>query len=316
MAKASHYRNLWKNRNDPSRCDRPVPLIATAPTAAQHDPVVAVTAPAVVGLHELTRRPACSVQTERDQRSNYIIRQRQLGTGRPARVRDMLYIQNQYDTYRRNITSLCSPEFWKFFLSLHTCTAAAIDAALLAARRIFLEPKSEPWNMFPPSKRALFTKIRKVPQFWEHVMHTIQIDVSAFALPSRLTKIVFEFIDPIWGWIVAARRQKPVDLHWKSVHQGVVPEFGGGVQYGKAFRQACMSCPPDSYPMCVCLHWDGTHGHGLQAAPICIGVANTNRQRSDAQFCIGYMPATPDANKLTQVLLFVCTCVSSREYLC
>ena len=167
----------------------------------------------------------------------------------PARARDMLSIQDQYDTYRFNVTNLCSPEFWNFFLSLHTCAAAAIDAALLAARRIFLKPKSDKWKMFPPSKRALFTKINKLPQFWVHVKHTIEIDVSAFALPSRLTKIAFEFIDPIWAWIVAARKQNPVDLHWISVEQGEVEEYGGGVQYGEAFRQACMSCPRVGTPI-------------------------------------------------------------------
>ena len=169
--------------------------------------------------------------------------------------------------------------------------------------------------MFPPSKRALFTRIRKIPPFWIHVMHTIQIDVSAFVLPSGIKKIMFEFIDPIWRWIVAVRRQNPVDFHWKSIDQGEVAEYGAGVQYGEAFHQACMSCPPNSYPMCVSLHWDGTHGHGLHTAPICIGVANTNRQRSEAHFCLGYMPETPNASKLTPVLV-MCTCVCIHEYLC
>ena len=48
------------------------------------------------------------------------------------------------------------------------------------------------------------------------------------------------------------------------------------------------------------LHWDGTGAKGLQAAPICIGVANTNRSTASAQFCVGYMPHTPDADKLSK----------------
>ena len=327
MAKASHYKNLWKSKDDVSRCDHQVSLITTP--VVQHGPVLqntptavlvttpsdvglheVVTAPSAVGLHELARRPALSVKTQHDQRSAYTIPQYngvvQVG------VRDMLYIQDEYDTYRHNVTKQCSPEFWNFFLSLHTCTTAAIDAALLAARRIFLSPKSDAWKMFPPSKRELFTRIHKVPCFWSHVMHTIEIDVSDFVLPSGMTKITFEFIDPIWAWIVAARRQNPVDLHWQSIDPGEVAEYGAGVQYGEAFHQACKSCPPNSYPMCVSLHWDGTHGHGLQTAPICVGVANTNRQRSDSHFCIAYMPETPDARRLTSVLV-MCTYVCMYE---
>ena len=320
MAKASHYKNLWKSKDDASRCDRPVPLVtapaavveiapvavATAPVAVAMAPVPVVTAPSAVGLHELARRPALSVKMQHDQRSAYTIPQ--YNGVVQAGVRDMLYIQDEYDAYRRNVTNQCSPQFWMFFLSLHSCTGVAIDSALHAARRIFLTPKSDAWKMFPHNKRALFTRIRKVPWFWNHVMHTVNIDVSAFEIPSGIAKITFEFIDPIWAWLVAARRQNPADLHWKNIDPGEVPEYGAGVQYGEAFHEACKSCPPKSYPMCFSLHWDGTHGHGLQAAPICVGVANTNCQRSDSHYCIAYMPQTPDARRLTPVLV-MCTYV-------
>ena len=51
--------------------------------------------------------------------------------------------------------------------------------------------------------------------------------------------------------------------------------------------------------MGVTLHWDGTGAHGISAAPICIGVANTNSSSASAQFCVGYMPHTPDEDKMT-----------------
>ena len=47
------------------------------------------------------------------------------------------------------------------------------------------------------------------------------------------------------------------------------------------------------------LHWDGTGAFGVSAAPICIGVANTNRSGASAQYCLGYMPHTPDEDKVT-----------------
>ena len=45
-----------------------------------------------------------------------------------------------------------------------------------------------------------------------------------------------------------------------------------------------------AYPMGFSVHWDGTTSRGLQAVPICVGVANTNSSRKDTQFCLGYIP--------------------------
>jgi len=46
--------------------------------------------------------------------------------------------------------------------------------------------------------------------------------------------------------------------------------------------------------MCVSLHFDGTHAHGMESTPITIGVANTNSVSATTQFCIGYMPIMSD----------------------
>ena len=83
-------------------------------------------------------------------------------------------------------------------------------------------------------------------------------------------------------------------MHWKpapSFNTNGEPIYGGGVQQGLSFAQACTSCPPGAYPMCVSLHWDGTGARGLEAAPICVGVANINSQAVSTQFCLGYMPS-------------------------
>ena len=130
-------------------------------------------------------------------------------------------------------------------------------------------------------------------------MHRVDIDVSKVKLTKPLqsgTRTVrFEFIDPVWAWVCTAASQEPGDLHWKPAAQHQQnPVYGGGVQYGKSFLEACNSCPPGTYPMCVALHWDGTSGHGIHADPICIGVGNTNSCSADTQCCIGYMPSVPD----------------------
>ena len=45
------------------------------------------------------------------------------------------------------------------------------------------------------------------------------------------------------------------------------------------------------------VHWDGTSGHGLSAAPLAIGVANTNSQHVSTEFCISYIPKLPPMGK-------------------
>ena len=115
--------------------------------------------------------------------------------------------------------------------------------------------------MFPASKRAFLKKMRQVQPFWPSVSHETTIDVSHFALPSELKEIKFRFIDPVWGWLMAARAQDPSDLHWKPVIQSSQPVYGGGVQYGEAFAQACASCPEGAHffflfsqtYLCLCL---------------------------------------------------------------
>ena len=188
--------------------------------------------------------------------------------------------------------NLCSDRFWKFFLVMHTFPAVSIDTALASAKRTFLQRQTTEWKRFPPSKRELLSKIAKLTPFWHRIRHSLTINVSHFNLPSNTKSIDFHFIDPLWAWLRAARRQEPTDLHWKPFPHGGY--YGAGVQYGESFRQACASCPNGSYPMCISLHWDGTSGKGLSCAPICVGVANSNCCDTSTQFCIGYMPHVPD----------------------
>ena len=107
-------------------------------------------------------------------------------------------------------------------------------------------------------------------------------------------------MDPLFAWIVAAQRQRADDMHFKPCMKKTpsgIPLYGGGVQQGLAFKEACRSCPAGTHPMCFSLHWDGTSAHGVSAAPICVGVANTNNAGPNAQFCLGYMPDIPRQGK-------------------
>ena len=216
----------------------------------------------------------------------------------------MVIIQHPYRMFRyvAEVRECCSPKFWQFYLSLHNQAGVAIDSALRAVKTTFMQAakNTRDWQLFPSCRRKLMSKLDKVSSFWPQVMHTKDIDLSGFNLPKPVKKLQFRFIDPIYGWIVAAKRQRADDMHWVPDPAFSVTgsrEYGGGIQQGKSFAEACDSCPRDTYPMCVSVHWDGTSARGLDATPICVGVANTNSLHVNTQFCVAYMPTLPKMGK-------------------
>ena len=330
--RAQHWKNIWKNANDPTRCDyvaMATPVMATpvALTASAAVPLLAVSrisTPSAYGLSALTRRSGTTVEDSRRCRAAYTIGTTPLPPG--TSPRDVCILQRVWERYKGDVLSQFCHAFWKFYLPLHQLSRTAQDAALKAAKSTFLQRRSVTYKKFAASKRVLAQKINSISQpFWPQVSHTCEINLSDFQLPSGTKKVTFKFMDPVWGWVVAARRLHPLDLHWKPVSQrGRNPVYGGGVQFGQAFMQACKSCPPGSYPMPFKLHWDGTGtllciydildeflryfpayfcdgtgAHGMSAAPICIGVANYNGSSADSHCCLGYIPATPDSNMIT-----------------
>ena len=202
--------------------------------------------------------------------------------------------------YVRHIHGSCSPQFWTFFLPMHTLPRHAIDTALGAAKKAF-PGESMNLDVFPTTKRILQSnKIDNyVPPFWPRVMHTIRIDLSSFNLPISKRSLMFRFVDPLWGWIQAACIQHPGDMQWvpKRRFDPNFPHdyyYGGGVQFGESFAEVCQSCPRGTFPMCVALHWDGAHAHGLWSTPVCVGVGNTNSMSTTTRYCIGYLPVVED----------------------
>jgi len=151
----------------------------------------------------------------------------------------------------------------------------------------------------PPPYNVSMSFLTQAP-FWNRVMHTVDIDLSVFDEVPRLNrKIQFEFVDPVWAWVMAANKQSPEEMQWEPKRQYLRGykqhlHYGGGLQYGEAFAQATRTCPAGTYAMLVSLHWDGSNAHGLAATPITIGVANTNSVSATTQFCIGFMPVVSD----------------------
>ena len=288
-------RNYWKSANDPTRCDNVshgrnfrVPQIPVVTTAVTIDPAV-----------RMARKVPISWSHERAVRARYAVINAadvQQCFRNANDARDFTGIQNLWSDKLIELSQFADKKFWNLFLAMYTLSGVAIDSALKVVKNTFMAGVAP--KRFPISRRALLEAMGKLIPFWPHVLHTTRIDVSHFSLPSGVKEIRFKFVDPVWGWLVAARRQHPLELHWKPLAQRPGREiYGQGIHCGELFKQACASVPRGSFPMCIGLHWDGAGAHGLSSSPICVCVGNTNSCKSDTQFCIGYMPHVPDEKK-------------------
>lgn len=249
-------------------------------------------------LHELARREPFNSAEARLLRSAYCISDVDVELVDVSRARDFLAIQDKWDEMLQTCRGLFSPEFWKFFLKLHTFSQVVVDTALKTVRQMGFFP-SHLRKDFPSCRRQLMHRLRCIREFWSVVRHTYRIDLTQFNLPSGMMFLQFHFIDPIWGWLMAARRHHPVDLHWKphAQHRTNSRAYGGGIQYGECFKHAYTTIPEGSQLMMMALHWDGTFGRGLDVTPIAVGVGNINNCDRSKETCIGYMPFTPDQKR-------------------
>ena len=308
-------RNIWKGEADRTRCDWPMrqqlpPMRQQLPTPtmpqiphpldlpqevpqirlANPAPIVATATP--MKLNDLARR---SPSTE-ECRKAYTVNTYEIPLS--TRPKDFRRVQAQWKRFLSELRTSCCQKFWEIFLPVHTFPVNVIDTVLRATKRTFLAKNSAEWKHFPSSRRTLLDKAGSVGDFWPAVLHTCRIDLTGVLtkpLVSGTRSLTFEFLDPVWAWLSVARDLPPEDLHWRPAAQSPLdPVYGGGVQFGECFREACRSCPPGGYPMGVGLHWDGTSGGGISSAPICIEVMNTNNCGAETQCCIGYMPKTPD----------------------
>ena len=289
--RATHLVNLHMRADDPARCDN---VLRRQPgpdfDAPDFDAATPILTPAnyCTPLMELARRPANV--TPAPPPTVYAWTEET-----PTGCRDFVATQDAWEKYVTDVGAICDPLFWKYFLKLHTLSRTAIDSALSAAKECFRVPLSK----FPLSLRTLRDRIKRVPDFWTQVRHQKTIDISSFNLPVK--SVSFRFIDPIWAWIVAARRIDPQEMHWVP-DTLISPQtgercYGAGVQYGEAFAAGAASCPPGTYPLFFSLHWDGATARGLSACPICLGVGNTNVMSPATQFCVGYVPVVTGLGK-------------------
>jgi len=299
-------RNIWKNDDDQTRCDWAARQVQTAEVQTEvqteevHAQVPLILEPVHIAqplyLHDLARRSPTTVEC----RQAYTVQAFVIPLD--TNPKDMRLVQDQYDECLSAIHASCCQQFWSIFLEVHTYPVHVIDAVLHSVKRTFLK-NSDHFKRFPPNRRKFLEKAATGGSwdFWSVVKHSVTIDLTGILrkpLASGTRSITFEFLDPVWAWLSVARRLSPEELHWRPAARHCIdPMYGGGVQYGECFRQACASCPPGGHPMCIGLHWDGTSGGGISSDPICIGCMNTNNCGAETQCCIGYIPKVSDQSR-------------------
>ena len=261
MAKARHQSNIYKDDHDIRRCDN-IPHgeaanqrrqikggnISHSDTESSVDyedyDVPIITEPVhETPPYDLTRRMRISSSGERRTYSMHTM------SVVPPDITpvNMVLVMDSWRRFLVRTHQSCSTSFWQFFLPLHQKPKSTIDVALAAAKNVFMKSLkgTTDWEQFPGSWRVLKRRIDS--RFWARVTHTVNIDLSKFKLPRPISEMEFKFIDPIFAWIVAALRQPPHSMEFKArpvFDQHGDPMYGGGVQQGLCFQEACRSCPP------------------------------------------------------------------------
>ena len=233
-----------------------------------------------------------------------------------AHARDYGHMQDHWRRYVRDAHSTCSPEFWCLQEALLNQTAVCKDSVMHAVKHLVKPQCRQP--AWPESTRALKKLIgRKAGLFWDNVLHTHDINLSAYELPG-ITKIKFEFVDPVYVWLERANalHDANIELQWNAcsmLHPETGKElFGAGVQYGYIFREASMKSPAGATVALFNLSWDGgSTGFGSRSAvPICVQVMNTNSASAVGIGLVGYLPYV----EVSEACKDQANCVKARQY--
>ena len=236
--------------------------------------------------------------------------------GDTSLARDYSLMQDHWRSYVRDAHSCCSSAFWCLQEALLHQTAACKDSVIHAVKSLVKPKCRQP--AWPESSRALKKLIkRKAGIFWDNVLHTHDINLSAYELPG-ITTIKFEFVDPVYVWLDRANalHDANIELQWHAysmIHPKTRKEvFGAGVQYGHIFREASMKTPAGATVALFNLSWDGgSTGFGSRSAvPICVQVMNTNSASAVGIGLVGYLPYV----EVSEACKDQANCVKARQY--
>ena len=205
-------------------------------------------------------------------------------------------MQKLWQEYVIDTHACCSSDFWKVYEALAGQTRSCRDSVLSVVKDILsLYTRTDCW---PRGSRGLRDRvIRHAGTFWEHVVQTHRIDVSAFKLPG-IKSIPFLFVDPVFVFIHQCNElnKAKISLKWDPVltlhPQTGQRVFGAGIECGHLMHAATQSIPAGGKVALLNVSFDGgdTGYVGRSACPILLQVMNVNSMTPKAVGLLGYMP--------------------------
>ena len=227
VAKHLDNRALQTQARDCMSADTPLeamPELSELPTTADFVPT----------LTDLAQREPDAVR----RRTQTIVRRRPMSQ---MHKHDYSKAQDALIKYLREVENMFDPKWWAIFESVRLESAATQERALRAVKHSFHQVIDA--KRFPTTRACFRNRVRQTLRdpVGRATRLTATIDMSSVGLPD----IAFEFVDPIWVWVVQANRiGKREKLHFRSVvaenSQGA-RMYGCGVECGHAMEQGQLS---------------------------------------------------------------------------
>ena len=209
--------------------------------------------------------------------------------------------QDAFEEYCSLIREQYSDDFWRLLSSVYQEKTVTIDRVLQACRTVFVqEPCAR--RAFAGSVRDLLKKSLTVGgDFLSHVMHEIDVDLSAFELPGNVVSVKFRFLNPLWAWTNAANDMinSGHEMHFepKTMFHEQTNErlYGAGVATGEKLKFAVSRTPRGGYPGLFGISLDGadTGVSDRNLYPVCVSALNFDGADPKACAFVGFLPAVP-----------------------
>lgn len=133
--------------------------------------------------------------------------------------------------YCLDVLNSRSVKFWKLYLATRDLPQDEQRGILRLVRKLFLGGSKKGWCL---DKRAVRTLLNKKP-FWPLATYTYTCDLSEFNVPG-LGVVTYKFVDPIFAWILQARKLCR-KFHLLFRYSEAVKKSSGEQTWG-----SCVSC--------------------------------------------------------------------------
>ena len=209
--------------------------------------------------------------------------------------------QDAFEEYCAIIREQYSDDFWRVLCSVYQEKTVTIDRVLQACRKVFVQDRYTR-RAFANSVRDLIAKSLAVGgDFLSHVLHEIDVDLSAFELPGNVVNVKFRFLNPLWAWTTAANDMidsghemhfKPKAMFHEQTNERL---YGAGVATGEKLKFAASRTPRGGYPGLFGISLDGadTGVSDRNLYPVCVSSLNFDGADPKACAFVGFLPSVP-----------------------